>query len=137
LAFTPTGTFVRQYGTGDGRGVAIVPGNRVRIGGEHTLVSIFDVDSGAQVGSFTLDHQATAYSMAFSAASNTVLMADYNLDSAFERDLSGVRLRRFQVPEVSAHCYSVIRGPEGDVFGTALDQDVVRWFSDATYIESI
>src|SRR5262249_9765598 len=117
--FTPQGAFVRQFGTGTMASAVIVPGNRLWTGGRNTTINIFDLDTSSQVDSFTLDHQATAVSMQYSALTNTVLMADLDAGSAFERDLDGIRLRRFQIPRAQTFCYSVTRGPDAEVFATA------------------
>src|SRR5439155_20168974 len=94
--FSPAGTFVQQYGSGDSRAVTIVPGGKLWVGGPSKTVNVFDLDSGAQTGSFTVDHQAMVQSMRYSADTNTVLMADYDIGSIYERDLSGGLIFRFE-----------------------------------------
>jgi hypothetical protein len=139
--FTPQGTFVRQYGDGDSRGIEYVPGDRLWSGGAGTTVRIFDTVSGAQVGSFTANGQTMSYSMQYGTAENTVLVvdADRDLGGVFERDLNGDRIREFNVAVVQTFCYSATRGPGGDVFGTTSkpDIDIVRWRPDGSVASTI
>ena len=134
--YTPLGTFVRQYGDGDSRGIEYVPGDRLWSGGAGTTVRIFDTDSGAQVGSFTASGQTQSYSMQYSPAEDTVLVvdADRDLGGVFERDLNGMLVQEFNLPVAQTNCYSATRGPGSDVFGTTngLFIDVVRWLPNGT-----
>jgi hypothetical protein len=144
--FTPQGLFVRQYGGGDSRGIVYVPGNRLWSGGAGTTVTIFDADTGAQVGTFSANGQTQSYSMQYSAMTDTVLIvdADRDLGGVFERDLSGALIREFNVPAAQVGLYGVTRGPGGDVFGTAgkfrianTYYDTVHWQSDGAVAASI
>jgi len=139
--YTPLGTFVRQYGDGDSRGIEYVPGDRLWSGGDGTNVRIFDTDGGAQVGSFTADGQTMSYSMQYSPLENTVLVvdADRDLGGVFERDLTGALLREFNVPRPQVTCFSATRGTGGHVFGTTsnFDIDVIDWHADATVARTI
>jgi WD40 repeat protein len=139
--YTPQGSFVRQYGDGDSRGIEYVPGDRLWSGGAGTTVRIFDTDSGAQVGSFTANGQTMSYSMQYSPAENTVLVvdADRDLGGVFELDLSGALLEQFHVPVAQTNCYSATRGPDGHVFGTTGDRfiDIVDWFSNGTVARTL
>ena len=139
--YSPQGTFVRQYGDGDSRGVEYVPGDRLWSGGAGTTVRIFDTDSGAQVGSFTANGQTMSYSMQYSPAENTLLIVDADRDfgGVFERDLNGTLLREFHVPRPQVTCSGATRGPGGHVFGTTsnFDIDLINWRPDATVAATI
>jgi WD40 repeat protein len=139
--FTPQGAFVRQYGDGDSRGIAFVPGGRLWSGGAGTTVNVFDTSSGAVVGTFTADGQTMSFSMQYSPTTNTVLVvdADRDLGGIFERDLTGGLLEEFHVPRVQTTSYSATRGPGGDVFGTTgyFGMDVVHWRQDASVAATI
>src|SRR5262249_2516128 len=135
LVFTSQGAFVRQYADGDSRGIALVPGNRLWSGGNNLTMRVYDIDSGNQVGSFTLGQQTRgASSMQYNSTTNTVLVVDRDRDAGgvFERDLNGVLLHQFHVPIAQTTCNGATRGPGGDVFGTSLDfsADVVQWRPD-------
>jgi WD40 repeat protein len=138
--FTPQGEFVRQYGDGDSRGIAFVPGGRLWSGGAGTTVNIFDTSSGAVVDTFTANGQAMSYSMQYSPITNTVLVvdADRDLGGIFERDLTGGLLEEFHVPRAQTTSYSATRGPGGDVFGTTSDlvSQVVRWHPDGSVADT-
>ena len=139
--FSPSGAFVRQYGDGDSRGVAVVPAERLWSGGNSNTVNIFDLNTGALVGSFGLGQQGRASSMQFSPATNTVLLIDSDRDAGgvFERDLNGALLQQFRVPIPQTNCNGATRGPGGDVFGTTNDffADVVHWRPDTTVVRTI
>jgi hypothetical protein len=129
--FTPSGSFVRQYGTGDLRAIAIVPNNRLWAAGAGTMANVFDTLTGAQAGSFTLDQQTMGYSMQYNPVTDTVLVVDEDRDAGgvYERDLNGLLLQQFHVPIAQTNCYSATRGPAGHVFGTTNDffADVIDW----------
>ena len=139
--YTPGGTFVRQYGSGDSRGITYLPGNRLWSGGAGTTVHVFDMISGAQVGTFTADQQTMSYSMQYSAMTNTVLVvdADRDLGGVFERALTGTLLHQFHVPIPQTDCTGATRGPGGHVFGTTDDffADVVDWRPDGPVARTI
>jgi hypothetical protein len=71
--FTPDGTFVRQYGTGNCSSICLLPNNRLWAGNPGTLtMNGFDTDSGEQVGSFTMDQQTRPSYMNYYDSTNTV-----------------------------------------------------------------
>ncbi len=129
--YSPGGTFVTQYGTGDSRGIAYLPGDRLWSGGAGTTVKVFDTISSAQVGTFSATGQTTSYSMQYNSTANTVLVVDNDRDlgGVYERDLTGALLREFHLAIAQTEIRSATRGPNGDVFGTTGDatMQVVRW----------
>ena len=136
--FNPDGTFVKQFADGNIQGVAVVPGNRVWVGGPgitETRIRVYDIGSGVQVGSVSMPGQVGRNSMAYSASTNTVLSVDVPSDVVFESDLSGNFLRRFDDPGVAALA-RVTRGPDHDVFATSNDEigRVLRWHADGSFV---
>jgi hypothetical protein len=127
--FTPDGTFVRQYGDGDSRGITYVPGGKLWAGGAGTTVRVFDTDSGVQVGTFSTPEQTENYSMQYGRDTTTVLSLDYDRGGVWERDLSGTTVREYHIPVDRSDCNGMTWGPDGDVFGTTAEfyVDVVRW----------
>jgi hypothetical protein len=136
--FTADGVFVRQYGSGNSTGDALLPGNRLWAGGAGPTVRVFDVDTGVQVGTFTTDQQVNSGLMKFDAAKNVVLMSDNDRDAGgvYERDLNGTLLRQYHLPLAQTSCNGATWGPAGDVFGTtnALSTDIVHWRQDGTVL---
>ncbi len=139
--FTPQGTFLRQYGDGDSRGITYLPSDRLWSGGAGTTVRVFDTQSGAQIGTFTANQQTMSYSMQYSPTTDTVLIVDADRDAGgvFERDLSGILLREFDVPLPQTFVFSATRGPNDDVFATTghLTLDVVHWHADGSVAGTI
>ncbi len=136
--FRPDGTFVRQFASGNIQSVAVVPGNRVWIGGPgitETRIRIYDIDTGIQVGSVSMPGQVGRNSMSYSALTNTVLIVDVPSITVFESDLDGNFIRRFNAPP-DALLGRVTRGPDGDVFATTSDsrQRVLRWDADGNFL---
>jgi hypothetical protein len=139
--FTPQGTFIRQYGTGNHTGVTLVPGGRMWAGGAGITVSVFDYTSGSMVATFDADQQVNSGLLRYYASTNSVLMVDFDRDAggAFERDLAGNLLRAFHVPQVSTYCNGAIRMPSGDIYGThdwyaPSYPDLVHWSADGTVL---
>jgi outer membrane protein assembly factor BamB len=135
--FTPQGTFVRQYGSGNSSSICLLPGDRLWSGNPSTLtMNVFDTNTGDQVGSFQLDQQTRPSYMNFSASTNTVLVIDEDRDAGgvFERDLNGVLQGQFHIPVAQTGCNGATRGPQGHVFGTSDDffVDVVNWNADGS-----
>lgn len=139
--YTPQGSFVRQYGAGDSRGITYVPGNRLWAGGDGTTVKIFDTVSGAQVGTFSANGQTQSYSMQYSAMTDSVLIVDADRDAGgvYERDLGGALLHQFHLPMAQTNCLGATRGHGGDVFGTAdiSTQNIVHWQADGSVVETL
>jgi hypothetical protein len=132
--FTPQGEFVRQYGDGDSRSIAVLPAQRLWSGNADTLtMKVFDTGSGLQVGSFILDQQTRPTYMNFSASTDTVLSIDRDRDAGgvFERDLNGALLGQFHIPIAQTTCNGATRGPGGDVFGTNFS-GIIEWRPDGS-----
>src|SRR4029079_1766388 len=121
--FTPQGTFVRQYGSGNSTGAALLPGNRLWSGAAEPIGRVFDIDSGVQIRTFTADQQVNSGNMQYGATTNPVLMVDSDRDAGgvYERDLTGTLLHQFHLPIAQTNCNGATRGPGGDVFGTTND----------------
>jgi hypothetical protein len=96
--FATDGTFLRQFGSGNIRGVAVVPQNRAWIGGfDNTSVGVFDLGSGASLGSISLTNPAEhAFSLTYLNGSSTVLVTDFFGERVVERDLSGTTIHRYE-----------------------------------------
>ncbi|MGH7177588.1 MAG: hypothetical protein ACREJC_09430, partial [Tepidisphaeraceae bacterium] len=132
--FAPDGTFVRQYGTGGIRAVAVIPGNRLWIGGlSSSMISVFDLDSGALLDTITITGPSGFRSMTYSANTNTVL-ADSG-GSIWELDFSGNVLHNFTAPGVHG-LGAAVRGTNGDVFATDSGQSLFRWHADGSFVGS-
>ncbi|MBC8107556.1 MAG: hypothetical protein H7Z14_13270 [Anaerolineae bacterium] len=131
--FIPDGAFVRQFGTGDITGAAIVPGNRLWIGGIGIPdIHVYDLSTGLPVGTLATPHSAV--SMTYSASTNSVLSC--SAGRIHEIDLEGNVLRTFTAPGTSLS--SATRGPNGDVFATdGIDESVVRWHADGQFVGSV
>jgi WD40 repeat protein len=134
--FMPEGTYVRQFGTGDITGVAVLPGNRLWIGGIEGIgiqfIHVYDLTTGAPIGSLPVPHAAV--SMTYSASTNTVLAT--SAGRIHELDLQGSVLRTFTAPGASLS--SATRGPNGDVFATdGFNEVVVRWHADGQFVGSV
>jgi hypothetical protein len=140
-SFTPQGAFIRQYGSGNSTGLAVLPGNRLWAGGAGTTVRIFDTDTGDQVGTFTADQQVNSGNMQYTSTANTVLLVDPDRDAggAYERDLNGMLLQQFHLPIAQTNCNGATRGPGGDVFGTSnnLSVDIVHWLPNGTVVGTL
>jgi hypothetical protein len=133
--FAPDGTFVRQYGSGDITSAVVVPGNHLWIGGiGSSVIKIFDLGNGAQIGSFSVTGMGSAFSMSYSRNTNTVLSVSQS--KVWELDRAGNLLRTFD-GQGNVLSDSVIRGPNGDVFATTGGgQSVLRWHSDSMFVGS-
>jgi sugar lactone lactonase YvrE len=150
--FSPAGNLLRQFDDGPYRGVAVLPSNILWAGfdahrfsrpnpfsheliWEATDINVFDLVSGSQIGSFTLDHgQVGARSMFYSATTDTVLIADSQADAVFERRTDGTFIRSFTAPGMG-DMNGVTRGPGGHVFATDFsDYGVYRWTADGTFV---
>jgi hypothetical protein len=141
--YTPNGSLVTQYGSGNSQAITYLPGNRLWAGGTGTTVHIFDTTGGAEVGTFTATGQTRSTSMQYSAQTNSVLITDsfLGVGGLYERDLAGASVNQFFAPS-NASFYTATRGPDGDVFATfgkanvGLSDyyDVVEWHSDGTFV---
>lgn len=133
--FATDGAFTRQLGSGWIVGAAVIPENRLWTGGVgSTGVNVFDLGTGNQTGTIPIAGVAGVNSMAYSASTNTVLIATIQSNSVIEVGLDGALIRTFDAPFV-AKCNSVIRGPDGDVFATrSAAQTVLRWRADGLFL---
>lgn len=136
--FTPVGVTARIFDTDTYSGVAVLPGNVLWGGGFNgsgNLLNVFDLVTGTQTGSITLDNgQTDVVSMFYSAATDTVLLADGNNSAIYERETDGTFLRSFTATGLGSP-RGVTRGPGGDVFATdGLDDGVYRWDADANFL---
>jgi hypothetical protein len=140
--FSPTGQFLRQFGSGTVSSVAVVQGNRLWVGGYDTTVRFFDFDTAQQVGSFTAAGQITNYSMQYGPATNTVLITDYDRDAGgvYERDLAGSLLHAYHVPHRQIPCDGATWGAGGDVYATHHSYapsypDIIQWTASGTVVQ--
>ena len=136
--FAPDGTTLRQFDTGDYEGVAVLPGGVLwGGGGGFAGIEVFDITTGANTATLAFDGgQQDATSMTYSAATDTVLLADNNSGRLFERNTDGALVRVFDAPGF-ASTYGATRGPGGDVFATNYENDAVyRWAADGTFLGS-
>jgi len=135
--FTQDGTFLRQYGSGDLRGVAVLPGNRIWIGGlDTTSVGVFDLGSGMSQGSIVLTSPIQrAFSMQFLPTVNSVLMVDFSAHQVVERDLLGTTIHGFGTPFITSLSHATV-GPFEDIFATDSDQHLLQWHRDGTFVGS-
>ena len=135
--FATDGTFLRQYGSGWIRGAAVVPGNQLWIGGVgSSTIGIFDLASGAQTGSLPIAGLNGAFSMNYSATTNTLLIVDVPAGAVLEADLAGAVLRFFDAPQGASSLHAVTRGPGGDIFASN-GQAILRWRADGTFVGSV
>src|SRR5947208_636567 len=118
-------------------GVAVLPNNRLWTGQNgNTYVNVFDLISGAQVGTVGLnDPGDQATSMTYLPASNTVLVVDGPNHHVSERDLSGTTLHEYGPPFITM-LGGTTKGPEGHVYAIDSNQHVLQWQADGTYIGS-
>jgi hypothetical protein len=96
---------------------------------------VYNLQSGAFIGSFPLDNgQDVAYSMFYSAQTNTVLMS--NGIAVYERTLSGAFVRKFTPGDGDlGSCFGVTRGPNGMVYATSsTDTTIHAWTAQGVYL---
>ena len=131
--FTPNGTLVRQFGTGDVTGTVIIPGNRLWTGGIGIPdIHVYDLITGSAIGTLSIPHSAV--SMSYSTSTSTVLAA--SAGRIHELDLQGNLVRTFTAPNTSLA--SATRGPNGDIFATdGFGESVVRWRADGVFMGSV
>lgn len=136
--FSPQGDFLRQYGSGNVSGIAVVPGNKFWASGlSSPSITVFDLGSGAQVATISVAGLTAALTMSYSVSTDSMLIPDTGSSRIFEANLSGGVLRTFQAPGPTSFG-SVTRGPDGDVFATTgSDQSILRWHSDGSFVGSI
>jgi hypothetical protein len=143
---------LRQFDEGRYHGVAVLPGNVLWAGfdsrgylrharngeiisADVTDINVFDLVTGSQIGSFTLDQgQLGANAMFYSTSTNTVLITDRQSDAVYERATDGKFLRSFTAPGMGEMA-GVTRGPGGHVFVTDFhDNGVYRWTADGGFV---
>ncbi|MGH7177755.1 MAG: hypothetical protein ACREJC_10270 [Tepidisphaeraceae bacterium] len=136
--FSPDGTFLQQYGSGEVRGVAVVPGDTLwtgRIGS--SVVTTFSITGGLETGSLQLAGPDGVFSMRFDGSTGDVLISDASTGSVYECDLAGNVGHVFNAAAQGHHLGSGVRGPDGDLFATTgTDQTVLRWHADGTFVGS-
>lgn len=134
------GDFYRTIGTSGCNGLAILPGGVVWAGHQNRgPIDVYNISTGALITSIPLDHgQQEARNLAYSASTDTVLIADGITGRIFERQPSGTFVRDFTPPPGGfPNVFGVTRGPGGDVFATYYpNQVVVRWRPDGTLVGS-
>lgn len=135
--FTLSGTFVKSFGVGKQyTGVAVLPGGVLWAGGGTPgVIDVYSIATGLQTGTIPLDNgQGSAFSMFYSAATNTVLMGDITTSRVFERTTTGTFVRQF-LPSVAGIPAGVTRGPGGDVFATSFfGGTITRWQANGTFV---
>ncbi len=136
--FDPQGAFVRQYGSGNVSGIAVVPGNKFWASGlSSPTITIFDLVGGGQVGTIAVAGLTAALSMSYSASTNTVLLPDTLSSTVLETDLTGTVLEEFHAPSATSFV-SVVRGPDADVFATTGGgQSILRWHANGDFAGSV
>ncbi len=133
--FATDGSYLRQYGSGDITGVAVVPGNRLWIGGiGSSTISIFDLASGLKIGSFSVAGMSSSFSMSYSNGTHTTLSVSQA--RVWELDQSGSLLRTFTASGILG-LSSATRGPNGDVFATDGSQRVLHWNPDGEFVGAV
>ncbi|MGQ0618313.1 MAG: hypothetical protein ACT4QA_00105 [Panacagrimonas sp.] len=136
--FSLAGSALRTFGADTYDGVAVLPGDILWAGGTEQpgRIDVFSLSSGLQTGSITLDNgQGIAGSMYYSAATDTVLMADYLTGQVFERTTTGAFVRVFSAPGGLGNTYAVTRGVNGDVYATSFDfNSVYRWTAAGGFV---
>lgn len=137
--FTSGGTFTGTLGSGAFFSAAILSGNVLWAGNTTNTISVFDLSTNSQTGSFVLDNgQVQTNTMYYSAITNTVLMTGSpTFNTVYERDITGAFVRQFVVPAGEFVNFGVTRGPGNDVFATVLfGSKVHRWNPDGTFVSS-
>jgi WD40 repeat protein len=136
--FLSQGMLVREYLGGWTLGAAVVPGNRLWLAGVGSSeVRVFDLASGAQTGTMSINGLAGANSMYYSQETNTVLFATIQTGAVLETDLSGNVVHTFTPPSPSGF-NGVSRGPNGDVLATATgNQSIFRWNSNGDFLGAV
>jgi hypothetical protein len=140
--FTPQGTFVRQYGSGDYSSIAVLPGAKMWAGNPSMLtMNVLDTDTGNQIASFGMNQQTRPSYMNYDSTTNTVLCIDRDRDAGgvFERDLNGALLQQFHIPIAQTTCNGAIFGPAGDIFGTTSNAaiGVVEWGPNGSVVRTL
>jgi hypothetical protein len=133
--FTPSGVLIREFAPSNSDGLAVVPGNRLWSSGPHQPVFIYDLTSGASVGSFSAPGGFGGQSMSYSETTDTVLLLQRGQASIHEMGLDGQVIRTFIDP-VGRGMTGITRGPSGDVFATttAIGQPLLRWGADGSFV---
>jgi hypothetical protein len=134
--FQPDGTFVRQFGSGDVVGAAVIPESRLWIGTQESpVVTVYNLNSSVPVGSLSVAGMNGIRSMRFNPARNTVLIPDTLAGAVFEANLNGTLSQRYNAP---TSFNGVTPGPNGDVLATTGGTATIwRWSADGTLIDTI
>jgi len=120
-------------------GLAVLPDNLLwSWGPSQFALGVFDLSNNTYLGNVRFDnHQQQAYSMFYSASTNTVLMCDGLASAIYERSVpSGAFVRKF-VYGTGVVCEDVTRGPNGNVYATmytATASYVYQWSSTGKYL---
>jgi hypothetical protein len=132
--FAPDGTFVRQYGSGGTRGIAVVQGTRLWTGAiGSSTISSYDLTSGSSADDYLIQGMANVFSMTYSQITDTIL--SNSGAKIWEIDTAGASVRTFdgQGKFVGAS----VRGPNADVFGTTGTAGLIlKWHSDGSFVSS-
>ncbi len=133
--FDMNGVSRRSMGNVRGSSLAMLPGNRLWAGGFGERIEMLNAGTGRRVASIVYDNgQLSAVSMTYSAASDTVLLADWVTGKVFERARSGAFVRVFVAP-MALRPIGVTRGPGGDVLAVDFARDsVFRWRADGVFV---
>lgn len=130
------GTPVRQYGDGNMARVVIIGDDRIWSGRfDAPTIRVFDLATGAEGAPFTVPGLSGVYADCYSQSTNTVLFGHPFLGRILETDLSGNVTRTFQGPS-QASMVSIVRGTDGDVFGTT-GSAIWHWRADGSFVGSV
>ncbi|MBC8105938.1 MAG: hypothetical protein H7Z14_05065 [Anaerolineae bacterium] len=132
--FLADGAFAQQYGSGDIRAVAVLPGNFAWTSGIGIgAINVFDLTTGTQTGTIALGGFTSVRSMAYSAPTNTVLVVSQGFVREF--DLQGSVVRDFASPGIDLS--RATRGANGQVFATTgSNRQVLRWSESGDFLGS-
>jgi WD40 repeat protein len=118
--FTTDGAFVRQYDSGNVAGIAVVPGNKLWTNGSGVPgIKVFDLDTGAQLSTLTVDGLLRVSSMRANPT-NSVLLATPTANRIIDANLDGSVRQNFFEPDGFSLSGAVTPGPGGDVWGRTL-----------------
>ncbi len=131
-------------------GVAVLPDGVLWGGGADApgVIDVFDIQSGNQTGTITLDGGQQAVGvMHFSRSTNTVLTtaatpptfsAGISTPVVYERDLTGNLIRTFYSSDALSTYNGITRGPNGDVYATDFSNSkIYHWNANAVYLGAI